>query len=167
MLRSYLFSIFILLCAVLIETAVLSNITVLPAIPDLLLICTLYFSLNNGAVFGQSMGFISGLFIDFMSGAPFGLNCLVRTLLGYTSGLFKKVLNINSFFVLFLIGLGGTVVKALFIYLASIFFPNMVSPYSIFSLVFVFELGFNAFLTPFIFKFLGCFSKFIIVADKV
>lgn len=167
MLKSYLFSIFILLCAVLIETAVLSNIAVLPAVPDLLLICSLFFALNNGSLFGETMGFTSGLFVDFLSGAPFGLNSLVRTIIGYVSGLFKKVLNIKSFFVLFLIGFGATLVKAGLIYFASILFPNMINSYNIFSLIFVFELGVNSFLTPIIFKFLDCFSKFIVLVDKV
>ncbi len=167
MIKSYLFSTIILLCAVILETAVLSNITALPAVPDLLLICCLYFSLINGSVYGQVTGFISGLFIDFMSGSPFGFNCLIHTILGYIAGLFKKVLNIKSFFVLFLIGLIATIFKALLIYLVSFLFPNMVNTYNIFSQVFLFELGLNSILTPIIFKLLDCFSNIIVIVDRV
>lgn len=167
MIKSYLFSSLILLSAVLIETAVLSNIPVIPAVPDLVLICSLYFALNNGCVQGQTMGFAGGLLVDFLSGSPFGLNCLVRTVLGYTSGLFKKILNLKSVFVLFLIGLGATIAKALLIYLASLLFPNMVNSYNIISKVFLFELAVNAILTPVIFKFLNCFSKILIIEEKV
>lgn len=157
MIKSYLFCISILLISVLIETSVLSNLLFLPAVPDLLLICLLYFSINKGVLFGEITGFISGLFIDFLSGGPFGLNCMFRTLIGYTTGLFKKMINIKSFFVAFLVGLMGTLLKVVMIYIISFFFPNMVINYNIFSIVFLFELLTNAILTPFIFKFLDCF----------
>lgn len=167
MIKSYLFSSMILLFAVLIESAVLSNIYILPAVPDLVLICSLYFSLNNGCIQGQTMGFAGGMLVDFLSGCPFGLNCLVRTILGYTAGLFKKILNLKSILVLFLIGMGATFAKAGFIYFVSFLFPNMVNSYSIISKVFLFELGLNSFLTPFIFKFLNNFSNIIIIEVKV
>lgn len=167
MIKSYLFSSLILLFAVLIETAVLSNIPVIPSVPDLVLICSLYFALNNGCVQGQTMGFAGGLLVDFLSGSPFGFNCLVRTILGYVSGLFKKILNLKSPIVLFLIGFVATLVKALLIYIASLLFPNMVNSYNIISKVFLFEVIVNSVLTPFIFKFLNCFSKILIIEDKV
>lgn len=167
MIKSYLFSLLILFFAVLIETAVLSNIPLLPAVPDLVLICSLYFALNNGSVQGQTMGFAGGLLVDFLSGTPFGLNCLIRTILGYISGLFKKILNLKSVFVLFLIGLVATLVKALLIYCASVLFPNMINSYNMISKVFLFELAVNSFLTPFIFKFLNFFSNILIIEEKV
>ncbi|MCR5613940.1 rod shape-determining protein MreD [Treponema sp.] len=166
MLKSYLTSIFILIVAVLIETAILSNIAVLPAVPDLLLLCTLYFAICNGSVHGETTGFISGLFIDFLSGSPFGLNCLVRTVIGYLTGFFKKMLNLKSFFATFVIGFVGTLFKAIVIYIVSFFFPNMVNTYNIFTKVFLFELIFNSVLAPFIFKFLDCFSNLIVIEDK-
>lgn len=167
MMKSYLFSILILFVAVLVETAVLSNIAILPAIPDLVMICSLYFAMHNGCVQGQTMGFIGGIFIDFLSGGPFGFNCLIRTIMGYISGLFKKMLNLKSVFVLFLIGLFSTLVKAALIYVASLLFPNMVLTYNVFSQVFLFELIFNSVLTPLVFKFLDCFSNIIVIADRI
>ena len=77
MIKSYLFSLLILLFAVLIETAVLSNIPLLPAVPDLVLICSLYFALNNGSVQGQTMGFAGGLLVDFLSGTLYAINCKI------------------------------------------------------------------------------------------
>ena len=167
MIRSYLFGILLLIVSALIDTAILSNIFFLPAIPDLLLICSLYFSVNNGCVYGETLGFSSGLFIDFLSGSPFGLNCLVRTIIGYAAGFLQKMLNLKSYLVNFLIGFTGTLLKALLIYCASFFFPNMINTYNIFSSVFLFELIFNSVLTPFVFKFLNCFSDFIIISEHV
>ena len=77
MIRSYLFGILLLIVSALIETAILSNIFFLPAIPDLLLICSLYFSVNNGCVYGETLAFSSGLFIDFL--------CVIQTVLGCSS----------------------------------------------------------------------------------
>ncbi|MDE5898834.1 MAG: rod shape-determining protein MreD, partial [Treponemataceae bacterium] len=87
MTKSFLVSAALLLCLALVETAILSNITFLPAVPDLVLICSLYLSFLNGRGMGEACGFSAGLFYDFLSGVPFGFNCLLRTLLGYFAGM--------------------------------------------------------------------------------
>lgn len=166
MFKSYFFSILFLLVMVILETAILSNFIILPAIPDLVLICSIYFAINNGSMFGQTNGFISGLFVDFLSGGPFGVNCLVRTIIGYVFGFMKKMLNLNSILVTVLIGLIGTIIKAVLIYLVSFLFPNMVLTYHIFSRVFLFELIFNSVLTPLIFKVLDNFNNLLIIPEK-
>ena len=84
--KSFGISCLFLLGFVLFETAVLSNIVILPVVPDLLLICSLYFSLQNGRLFGVASGFTGGLFLDFVSACPFGFNCLLRTIIGYVAG---------------------------------------------------------------------------------
>ena len=81
MVKSILFSSFILFCATIIEASILSNINFLLVVPDLVLICTIYFSLLNGKTIGETTGFISGLFLDFITGMPLGFNCLYRTVI--------------------------------------------------------------------------------------
>ena len=66
MIKSILISTFILLCATIIESSILSNISFLLVVPDLVLICSLYFSLLNGKTIGETTGFISGLFLDLI-----------------------------------------------------------------------------------------------------
>ncbi len=166
MAKSYLSSIFFLIITVLVETAILSKIAILPVIPDLLLICSLYFAVNNGILHGEITGFTSGLLIDFLSGSAFGLNCLVRTVIGYLTGYFRKMLNLKSFLVTFLIGFIGTILKAILIYMTSFFFPNMINTYNIFTDVFLFELLLNSFLSPIVFKFLDRFSNFILLPEN-
>lgn len=165
MIKSYSFCFLIIVISVLLESAVLSNLSFLPAVPDLVLICSLYFALCNGRGQGEVMGFLSGLLVDFLSGSAFGLNSLIRTIIGYVTGLFKRMLNLDSWFVSFLIGFFGTIVKAVLIYIASFFFPNLVNTYNIFTSVFLFELIFNSILTPFVFKFLKSFSHIIVLKD--
>ena len=97
MTKSILVSAFILLCAVIIESSILSNISFIYIVPDLVLICSIYFSLLNGKVVGETTGFISGLLLDFVTGIPFGFNCLFRTIIGYVYGIFAKNVIISGF----------------------------------------------------------------------
>src|SRR5574344_2608357 len=119
MIKSFSVSTIIILCAALIESAVLANITVLPAVPDIVLICVLFFSIENGKLLVETTGFVSGLFLDFISASPFGLNCLLRTILGYVGGLFNKTFNTDGFFIPSLLGLCTTISKALLLWFFS------------------------------------------------
>lgn len=166
MIKSFFVFALVSFASVVIETSILSNLLFLPAVPDLLLICLLYVSLYNGSLYGSAAGFISGIFLDFVSASPFGLNCLLRTIIGYVSGKFSKSLNINGFLLPALTGLCATLVKALVIFLISIFFPGSVASYNLVSVPFVFELCANAVLTPVIFKFLGIFSHMLLLDNE-
>ena len=68
MAKSYFISFFITLCAVLIESTILSNISFLLVIPDLVLICSIYFAILNGRLYGEVNGLVSGLMLDFITG---------------------------------------------------------------------------------------------------
>lgn len=163
MIKSFLISTLIFLCLVLFETAILSNIIFLPAVPDLILICLVYISVNNGRLFGVSSGFVSGFFLDFLSISPFGLNCLLRTLIGYFFGLFNKSLNISGIILPALLGFASTFIKAIIIFCISFFFPLSINSYNLISKAFIFELVINTVLTPVIFKFLSLFDKVILL----
>ncbi|MBQ9623532.1 MAG: rod shape-determining protein MreD [Treponema sp.] len=163
MIKSFSVSALILLCFVVFETAILSNMLFLPAVPDFLLIVTLYVSVHNGRLFGVSSGFVSGLFLDFLSASPFGLHSLFRTIIGYISGVFNKTLNMDGVFLPILIGFVATLMKVFMIFVISVFFPDSVVPYSLLSKSFLFELAANSILTPLVFKFLGIFSNVILL----
>ncbi|WP_178842325.1 rod shape-determining protein MreD [uncultured Treponema sp.] len=148
----------------LLESAFLSNILILPAIPDLVLLCSLYLSLNNGRLFGSCAGFAGGLFLDFFSAVPFGLNCLLRTVFGYTAGLFSKTLNINGVFFPFLLGALSTIFKAVILWCITVFYPNVSIAREAVSFSFGFEVLFNALLAPLVFKFLDVFKGELLLA---
>lgn len=166
MIKSFSVSTIIILCAALIESAVLANITVLPAVPDLVLICVLYFSIENGKLMGESTGFISGVFLDFLSACPFGLNCLLRTILGFIGGIFNKTLNTDGFFIPALLGFCATIIKALLLWFISFLYPSSVVAYNPFTLSFLFEVLFNTILTPVLFKFLGLFHNTVLLKPE-
>lgn len=162
MLRSLLVSTLMLLCATIIESSILSNISFLLVVPDLVLICTIYFSLLNGKLMGETTGFISGLFLDFITGIPLGFNCLYRTIIAYICGLFSNTVIISGIIVPVLsVGL-ATIVKTVLINLIALFFPNTtVYVTGIISYEFLFEFIENIVLAPFVFRLLGAFNRYL------
>ena len=171
MIKPFFISTFILLSAVIIESSILSNISFLLVVPDLVLICSIYFSLLNGKFFGETQGFISGLFLDFYTGIPCGFNCLYRTIIGYVYGFFSESIILKGIFMPVLTVGIGTIVKALLIHLTALLFPNTdVYVTSILSYKFLFELLANIILAPIIFRFLNLFIKSLCITstkDKV
>ncbi|MCR4741489.1 MAG: rod shape-determining protein MreD [Treponema sp.] len=160
MAKSILLSSFILFCVSIIESSILSNVNFLFVVPDFVLICSVYFSLLNGKTIGVTTGFISGLFLDFITGVPFGFNCIIRTIIGYVYGFFSETLIVTGFIMpMFTVGI-ATIVKHLLIHLISILFPNVsILAIGLISYEFLFEFVVNILLSPFVFKFLGLFRN--------
>ncbi len=166
MIRAFFTALAILLCFALFESSILSNIQLLPAVPDFLLICSLYFSLNNGRTFGAVGGFCSGIFLDFLTAAPFGMHSLVRTIIGYSGGWFLKILNLEGVFIPALLGFSATVLKAFLLWLVSLFFPVSVAHYDILSVVFLCELAMNTIISPILFRFLRIFDGSLLFGQE-
>lgn len=144
----------------LLETTIFTNLNFLPAIPDLLLIYVMYIGISRGSVSGEIQGFASGFFLDFMSGAPLGLNALIRSILGFLVGLFHLNVNMKGFLSPAFFGLIGTIVKAILLEIISFFFPNIINSYSFFSSDFFYECILNALFSPILFQFFSFFSVF-------
>ncbi|MCR5724547.1 MAG: rod shape-determining protein MreD [Treponema sp.] len=168
MIRSLIASTICLLVFALFETAILSNMLVLPAVPDFLLLIVVYMAVQNGRLFGASAGFISGLLLDFFVGCPFGLNCLLRTIIGYGAGLFHRTLNLNGILLPALQGAVATLLKILLLWLITIFFPVGTKTALLFSSSRLFELACNTVLTPVLFAFMSLFNTYILIdTEKV
>lgn len=166
MAKSYFISFFITLCAVLIESTILSNISFLLVIPDLVLICSIYFAILNGRLYGEVNGLVSGLMLDFITGVPFGFNCFYRTLIGYLFGLFTNSIIISGVIIPMLTVGVGTLAKRLMIILISFFYPRInLQIYGFISYNFLFEFIINILLAPIIFKFLSFFNKNLSTKD--
>ncbi|MBR6340566.1 MAG: rod shape-determining protein MreD [Treponema sp.] len=166
MIKSLLISTLFLFSATIIEASILSNISFLLVVPDLVLICCIYFSLLNGKLYGQISGFISGIFLDFITGVPFGLNCIFRTLMGYLFGLFSETIIISGLVIPMASVAIGTVSKKLLIFVISLLFPKLsLNIYSIISYKFLFEISANVLLAPLVFKFLSFFKAQLSIRD--
>ena len=86
MIKVFSVSTLILFILAMVETAILSNFSFLPAVPDLVLLASIYIVMMNGKTAGVIIGFTSGLILDFITGCPFGYNCLLRTIICYFAG---------------------------------------------------------------------------------
>jgi len=64
--------------------------------PDFFLTVLVYLSLMRGEFYGMNFGFFSGLVADVFSAGPFGAGALVRTIMGYVTGLFHRKLDAGN-----------------------------------------------------------------------
>jgi rod shape-determining protein MreD len=104
--------------------------------------------------------------LDFLTAGPFGLNCLVRTLIGFSCGFLKKILNTRPFLARVLIGFAVTVLKALILVLLAFIFPQgKIAVYDFFSLAFAVELGLNMIAAPILFAVLSLGKPFLLISS--
>lgn len=162
MVKNFLNACLFCLGFILLETSILSNIHSLRYIPDLILICSIYLAVNNGKLFGTTIGFVSGMFLDFMTIGPFGLNCLVHTVMGYFFGTFRKTLNTSGVLIPLVFGFAFTLIKGICLFIVSILYPNL-KYFDLISLDFLMQILITAILTPFIFKFLNKFNRILLI----
>ncbi len=148
----------LIISVVLIEASALSNWQLLPVMPDIMLLATIYIGMKNGPIIGQVTGFFSGLMIDFLSASPFGLNSMIRTILGFFSGMLHLNVHTKGIVIPSIIAVIATISKAVLLFIISFFYPNKIVLYSLFSSTLWFECVFNAVLAPVIFGLLSMFS---------
>jgi rod shape-determining protein MreD len=80
-------SILLLISVALIQSTVMPHLTLWGVKPDLMLLVVISWSLLRGAREGIVWGFIGGLCLDLLSGAPFGLSALALLIVSFFSGL--------------------------------------------------------------------------------
>ncbi len=151
---------------VLLQAAVLSNIVILPAIPDLVLLTVLYVSLKNGSVAGCTSGFISGLIMDFLSAAPVGLNAMTKTITGYIAGKFYDSFNMGKTFVPVVVAAAATILKAVLVWVISFFFGPEIISYKLTAAPLWFEIAVNAICSPVVFRILGAFEPLFVLNSR-
>ena len=79
--------------------------------PDLLLLLTIIYALSRGSFKGEILGFFMGLILDLMSGALFGLNAFVFTLVGFCAVPFQKIAKLPNIIVFILYIIIVTIIK--------------------------------------------------------
>ena len=141
------------------ETAILSHIRFLPALPDLILILVVYIALHNGTVAGITAGFFSGLIFDFLSLAPMGLHSFVFTALGFLYGILYGKYNVRRFFFPLILGLSATFLKAGILLVLHVLFGQGIQVYNLLAVSFWIEVVENALCAPLLFMLLGVFPN--------
>jgi rod shape-determining protein MreD len=154
-------SLFIVVAAIL-QSTLLAKLAIYHAVPDLALLILVYVSYVNGTMKGQLVGFFGGLFLDFFSAAPLGLNAFIRTIIGALTGLFKGNFFLDYLFLPLALGALATFAKALFLFLLNLLFSGAIPSDRWTIPVFWVELIMNTILAPIIFAFLRLFSSILI-----
>ena len=145
------------------SATILANITLLPVVPDLVLLVVLYVSFMNNAVVGSTTGFISGILFDFLSAAPVGLNAFTKTVVGYITGKMSGMYNLDRVFIPFIMAVGATVFKMLTTGFLSFLFDETVVVFTPAASVFWLEVVFNGLCAPLVFSLLGLFPSLFLI----
>jgi rod shape-determining protein MreD len=132
------------------QSTLIARIVFFNVVPDLALCILVFSAYVNGTMAGQVSGFCSGLFLDFLSAAPLGLNCLIRTLVGALAGIFKGSFFLDIFFMPVILCALATILKAIILFVLHLIFIS-IPAYSFISSLFWIELGLNCLSAPLLF----------------
>lgn len=86
----YILSIVLFFPVLLIQLTVIPLLSVNSAIPDLILILLVYYSITEGQIYGSLLGFIYGFFFDIITGSLIGSTMIAKTIAGFTAGYFSS-----------------------------------------------------------------------------
>jgi rod shape-determining protein MreD len=151
MIRNIIWTVILAIIAGILQSTILGDIALFGAVPDIALCIVVYSAYVNGTMTGQLSGFFSGLLLDFLSAAPLGLNCLIRTIIGAVTGIFKGAFFLDVFFLPFILCALATIAKAIIMFLLNFVMGKSVPVYSLFSILFWIELGLNSLCAPVLF----------------
>ena len=151
MIKSVIWTVLLCIAAGILQSTLIAQIAFLKVIPDIALCILVFSAYVNGTMTGQVSGFLSGLFLDFLSAAPLGLNVLVRTVIGALAGIFKGSFFLDALFFPVILCALATILKAVIIFIIHIFLGYGVPVYSFISQIFWIELALNCLSAPLLF----------------
>jgi rod shape-determining protein MreD len=161
MVRRVVWTVIFSLIAAILQSTIIGRIPFLKVIPDLALCIIVFSAYVNGTMTGQVSGFFSGLLLDFLSAAPLGMNCLVRTLIGALTGIFKGAFFLDIFFMPVILCAIATLFKAFIIFILHLIMGPTVPTYSLTTSTLWIELGLNALCAPLLFFLLRHFKPIL------
>jgi rod shape-determining protein MreD len=141
----------VIVVALVLQSTVFAQITLLKARPDLIYLLTVLIALLEGPAAGAVMGFGGGMVEDFLLNAPKGITALSLTLLGYAVGTVRQYIVTPSAVVPVIMVAGGTAVGLMFNGLVKFLLGQLDTGWG-FQLQIALLAGlYNAILTPFVF----------------
>jgi len=153
--------------AALLQSVLLYRISIYGAVPDISLGILVFCAYVNGPMSGQITGFFSGLFYDFLSVSPMGLNTFIRTIIGALGGLLRGMFFLDKIILPMLLCASATILKALLIFGLHLFFTGTVPAYPpLTTPLFWVELLLNTATAPFLFGFLKLFKPLLMAGEK-
>jgi rod shape-determining protein MreD len=152
--RRILVLIVVLVTALLLQSTVFTDITLLRAKPELVYLVAIVFALLEGPSTGAVVGFLGGMAQDFLSIAPKGITALTLTLLGYVVGVLRQyIVSPSPALPTFVVAL-GTFAGVMFHGLVSFLLGQLDEPFLELTTVAALSALYNAILTPLLFPLL-------------
>jgi rod shape-determining protein MreD len=162
MTRSIIWTTGLCIAVVILQSTLIAKISFFNVIPDIALCILVFSAYVNGTMTGQISGFFSGLFYDFLSAAPLGMSCLIRTLIGALTGLFRGSFFLDPVFLPVILCIIATILKAVIVNILHLFMGDVIPSNSFLSLNLWIEVGFNAVCAPLLFLILKHFKPIIV-----
>jgi rod shape-determining protein MreD len=162
MVKNILWTAVFAVVAALLQSTLLSRLALYRAVPDLALSVVVYTAYVNGTMTGQLSGFFSGIFLDFLSAAPLGLNAFIRTLVGALAGLIRGAFFLDVFFLPMALCAAATLAKALSLFLLHLLLAGAVPAYSLTAPTLWVELALNTVCAVPLFAFLKLFNPLLL-----
>jgi rod shape-determining protein MreD len=162
MIRSILFSTILLVACTFAQSAWFGGIAIFGVAPDLSLLVLIWVSYKNGQVEGPISGFLSGFVEDFLSASPLGFHAFVRTAVSMAAAFLHGSFFIDKLLMPLILGVIGTIAKAIAIALLYLLFGQIIHTYSFLSRVLWIEAAYNGILAPVVFLLLTPFSRFLV-----
>ena len=144
----------VVVTALLLQTTVFSNVTLLGAKPELMFLLTIAFAALEGPASGAVTGFIGGMAQDFLLNQPKGITALTLTLLGYAIGMLRQYIVSPSPVLPVVLVAGGTFGGVLFYGIVSFLLGQLDTSWSYLFRVAALSAIYNAVLTPLVFPIL-------------
>lgn len=152
--RRVLVLVVVLVTALLLQTTIFSDVTLLRAKPELVYLVAIVFAIIEGPNAGAVVGFVGGMAQDFLSIAPKGITALTLTLLGYVIGLLRQYIVSPSPALPTLLVALGTFAGVMFHGLVSFLLGQLSEPFVDLVRVAGLSALYNAVLTPLAFPLL-------------
>jgi rod shape-determining protein MreD len=141
----------VVVAALVLQSTVFAQITLLKAQPDLMYLLTVLVALLEGPASGAVLGFAGGLAEDFLLTQPKGITALTLTLLGYAVGTVRQYIVSPSALVPVIMVFAGTAIGLMFDGLVKFLLGQLGEGWG-FQLQIALLTGlYNAILTPLVF----------------
>jgi rod shape-determining protein MreD len=141
----------VILTALVLQSTVFHEITLMRVSPDLIYLITVLVALLEGPAPGAVIGFVGGMGEDFLLNAPKGITALTLTLLGYAVGMVRQYIVSPSALVPVIMVAGGTAAGEMFNGLVKFLLGQLQSGWGYQLRVAILAGLYNAILTPLVF----------------
>lgn len=141
----------VIVTALLLQTTVFPELTLLGVRPELLYLVTVVFAALQGPAEGAVVGFVGGLAQDFMLNMPKGITALTLTMLGYTVGLTRQYITSPSPLLPAVLVAAGTAAGVAFHQAVAFLLGEEEGPFGYVAKVVLLTAVYGAILTPIVF----------------